>query len=330
MRGQPLTLFERERIELYVRGKWGLRQIAKTLYRDHSVIVRELQRNRGKDGVYRAKSAHQKAEQRSHRPHRRRLDDDDLLRNHVAARLIEGWSPEQISGRLKNRPESWMIGKKICHEAIYQYIYDGEGRFMGLYQYLTRKHKVRQRRFSRTQRKSKGILYRTPIKLRPKEINEKQTFGNWESDSVIFRKQRQALSVQRERKSQKVLISRLEDKSAPETHAAIEKQLELIGREFFKSITFDNGTEGAWHWKLRLDHNIDTYHCDPYCSWQKGGVENANGLIRRDLPIETNLSSKTNLELYEIQERINNRPRKTLNYQTPNEVFASLKLRLVH
>ena len=330
MRGQQLTLYEREKIELHLRGKWSVRRIAKMLYRDHSVIVRELQRNSCRDGVYRAANAHERAERRKNKPHTRKLDCDDVLRNWVMKKLHEGLSPEQISGVLKNRPVSHIGGSYVCHETIYQYIYEGEGRFMGLYQYLPLGHKRRRRYKGRKHRKNKGILYITPIQYRPKEIEEKQTFGHWESDSVVFQHHRPGLSVQRERMTHLTRIRRLENMRAETTEEALRYHIETMPRGTFKSITFDRGTEGGNHWKLRLDYNIDTYHCDPYKSYQKGAVENTNKLIRRYLPRTRDPKTITDQEIYEVQERLNNRPRKRLGYKTPNELYRELTGKVVH
>jgi len=324
MRGQPLTLYEREKIELHLRGKWSVRRIARMLYRDHSVIVRELQRNRCLDGVYRARKAHERAEKRRNKPQKRKLDQDNVLRNRVVRQLQEGWSPEQISGRLKNRLDSYIAGSYVCHETIYQYIYEGQGRFMGLYQYLPHQHKKRRKYKGRKNRKNKGILYITPIKYRPKEIEEKQVFGHWESDSVVFQNHRPGLSVQRERITHLTRIRRLKNMRAETTEDALRYHIETMPDNTFKSITFYRGTEGANHYKLRLDYDINTYHCNPYCSWQKGAVENTNKLIRRYFPRNRDPKTITDQEVYEVQEILNNRPRKSLGYKTPNEFYREL------
>lgn len=302
-----------------------MRQIARYLHRDHSVIIRELRRNKERNGMYRSSSAHQRYLDRLNRPHRHKLDDDDVLRNWMIKKMREGWSPPMIAAKLKNRPDqAWMKSKGICHETIYQYIYGGEGRFMGLYQLLVRKHKRRCRRYARKSKKSKGILYMTPIKFRPMEINKKQEFGHLESDTMIYRNQSECLSVQYERRTQLLRFHRIRNKSAEATHEAVSRTIESLPTERIKSITYDRGTEGALHWKLRLDYKIDTFHCDPYCSWQKGGVENVNGIIRRYLPISTDLSQYSDGDLMAIQEQINGRPRKSLGWKTPNEAYREI------
>ena len=324
MRGQPLTLTEREKIDILRRGKWKLRPIARTMNRDHSVIKREIDRNKDKDGVYRAANADRRAQERAHRPHRKKLDTHDQLRNWIVQHLQKGWSPEQISGRIKNRPDAQMIGSYVCHETIYQYIYEGEGRFLGLYQYLVRKHKKRQRKFGRKSRKQKGILFITPIAYRPEAINQKKEVGHWESDSIVSKQSKVALSVQRERVTRLTRITRVPNMTADETENAIRNQIEEFGPAVWKSITFDRGTEGANHWKLRMDYTLDTYQCDAYCSWQKGGVENENGLVRRVYPKGTDFSLITDYDIHVLQEKLNNQPRKCLGYKTPHEVWQEL------
>ena len=322
MRGQPLTLYEREKIELHLRAHDSLRDIAKMLQRDHSVIVRELERNTCRDGTYRAEQAHEYAKKRQGKQRTRKLEmNEDLKQYIVEQMMVEQWSPEQIVGRLKKRLEPRMIGKGISHETIYQFIYQGQGRFMGLYQYLRRGHKRRQNRYSRKHRRNPPISFITPIQYRPEEINEKREFGHWESDTTICENRGEAISVQYERSIQLARLTKIPDKSMEATEGVWRELVESLP---IKSLTMDRGSEGGNHWKLRLEHGIDTYQCDPYSSWQKGGVENINGLIRQYIPRGTDLSSITHYQIYVIQEKLNNRPRKLLDYQTPNERFREL------
>lgn len=329
MRGQPLTLYEREQIQLFILGKWSLRKIAKKLYRDHSVVVREVQRNKSVDGKYRASYAHKLATTRLGKEHIRKLDVDDVLRNHVIQHLKDGWSPEKISGKLKNLPDSYLFGSYVSHETIYQYIYEGEGRFMGLYQYLVRKHKKRYRKFGRKPRKNRTIQHMVSIHERPKNIHERTEFGHWESDSIVSKQSKAALNILRELKSHKIFITYLPNMTAEMTDMAIRQRIQELGAEHFKSITFDRGSEGANHYTLRQDFNIDTFHCDPYSSWQKGAIENSNGLIRRFFPKKTDFSKVTPKQLYEVQQKLDNQPRKQLGYATPRQVSEKF-LRVVH
>jgi IS30 family transposase len=323
MNGQELTLYEREKIELHIRGKESVRGIGRMLHRDHSVIVRELERNACPDGIYRAAKAQEYAEKRKSKKRKRKLEEDEELQRYVVKRMSdEQLSPEQISGEIKKRLEPWMDGKGVSHETIYHFIYEGQGRFMGLYQHLRRKHKKRQRHFSRKHRRNQPISFITPIQYRPMEINEKKEFGHWESDTTICENKGEAISVQYERSTQLCRLTKVTNKSAEATEGA---QRDLIETMLVKSLTFDRGSEGGNHYKLRLDYGIDTYHCDAYSSWQKGGVENLNGLIRQYIPRGTDLSQISHHQIYVIQEKLNNRPRKGLGFRSPNECLQALK-----
>ena len=323
MRGQEITLYEREKIELHVRAHSSIRKIGVMLHRDHSVIVRELDRNTCPDGIYRAAKAHEYAEKRKSKRRKRKLEEDEELRRYVVDQLSdEQWSPQQISGEIKKRLEPWMDGKGVSHETIYHFIYEGRGRFLGLYQHLRRGRKKRQRRYVRKNRRKQPISFITPIQFRPMEINEKREFGHWESDTTICENKGEVVSVQYERSTQLCRLNKVSDKSAGATEGA---HRDLIETSFVKSITLDRGSEGGNHYKLRLDYDIDTYHCDPYSSWQKGGVENLNGLIRQYLPRGTDLSKISHHQIYVIQEKLNNRPRKNLGYESPNECLKRLQ-----
>ena len=323
MQGSPLTRLEREVIELRLKGHVPLRQIGRLLHRDHGVISREIRRNNTRDGTYSAVHADELAERRrkTRQGRKRKLDTDDLLRSHVVKELRNGRSPDAIAGRLKRRPAQGLQGRTVSQESIYQWIYDGEGRWLGLHQYLCRGRKKRQRRYARKARKA-HIQGRISIHARPTAIDERRGYGHWESDSMVFSKQRQRLSVQYERKAKYTLIHRLSDGSSESTERALHDSVSSLPQELWKSITFDNGGEGACHLTFQKDFGIDTYFCDPYSSWQKGGVENANGIIRRFLPRTTDLSSLTDDDIYAIQKRINSTQRKSLGYLTPEEALA--------
>lgn len=318
----PLTFEERERIEFRLRCKVGIRAIARALNRNHSVISREVNANGGKE-KYRAASARQRAEYaRRKRGRHRILEKNEVLREHVIDQLNAGWAPHVIAGRLKELPFSKddpLYDMSVSHETIYQYIYTGEGRHRGLYHCLPYKHHQRKKQGQRTKR-TPALPDRISIHARPKEINERTTFGHWESDSVIYSKQPFTLSVQSERVSKLLRMHKTNNKTAEETEIALRKTIDSLPQEAFKSFTFDNGSENMRHTVIRDEFLIGTYFCDTYSSWQKGGVEQTNSIIRRYIPHKKDLSSLTDREIYEIQETINNTPRKSLNYRTPNEV----------
>lgn len=312
-----LKFYDRQKLEYWLRTRQSIRAIAKIMRRDHSVLVRELRRNSdGNRKKYRADTAQRLFEKRRHKQHKGKLDKYPELKEYVVAGLKQEWSPDVIAGKLKNRK----LGQTISHESIYHYIYHKAGRYEGLYKYLRQaqpqRHKLRSRKKCKL-----PIPERVSIHLRPGVIDERKRYGDWESDSMIFSKQKTILSVQSERKSKLIRMCKLKNKSAEETKNALVMTAESVSKEIFLTMTFDNGTEAARHTKIKKEYGIDTYFCDPFASWQKGGVENANKLIRHYLPRKTDLSKLTNRDIYEIQEKLNNRPRRCLNYRSSNEVI---------
>jgi IS30 family transposase len=267
--------------------------------------------------------AQEKADRRRERAkHRKRkLDRDDALREHVIRELHTGQSPDVIAGRLKTDPPRELIGRAISHESIYAWIQTGEGRKFGLHHHLLRGRPRRRKHHGRRKRKT-HIPERISIHERSGDIEERREVGHWETDSMVFRKQRERISVQYERKARYVAIHRLSNGTADATEEALHDSIRSLPQHLWKTLTFDNGGEGANHSSIRRTHGIKTYFCDPYASWQKGGVENVNGIIRRFLPRNTDMSQLTDQDIYAIQERINNTPRKILGYKTPKEVLA--------
>ncbi len=298
--------------------------IADKLCRDYSVIKREIKRNSGEYTPYVAMSAQHYSERRKSKTNIRKLDKygNEKLKKYVIDGLELGWSPEETSGRLEECPPEWLNTCKdtcISYESIYDWIYNGGGRFGGLYKKLRRKQKKRKRQFSRKQRAFKEkIKDRVSIDERPGVVDRRERIGDWETDSVIF-KDKSILSVQYERRSMLVRIHKCFDKSAIRSEETLRDSIESLPKNFWLSITRDNGLENVLHHETE----VDSYFCDKYCSWQKGGVENINGLFREYFPKRSYLDSISNRYIYEIQEKLNDVPRKKFNYLTPNEVIAA-------
>lgn len=314
---QILTEYEREKVEFYLKLKWGPREIGRHLKRDHGVISREIKRN-SKDGKYVAAEAQKRADFKARKTNKRKLESNERLHDWVEKKLKSGWSPELVAGRLKEQPPPELNGASVSHEQIYEYIYEGEGRWDGWWHYLHRARPKRRQRRSRKQQAKTLIKQRISIHQRPQTIEKRKRYGDWESDLALFKKQKAGLSVQYERKAMLTRMHKVQDKSAEENEQAIRKSRDTLPEHLFKSLSFDNGTENVCHANL----GIDTFFCDPFSAWQKGGVENTIGIIRRYLPRDTDLSMITDEQIEFIQEAINNRPRKKLNYLTPNEVIA--------
>lgn len=322
-KGRPLTLYEREKIETWLRMEKEKKWIAQKLNRDYSVIKREIKRNSGACLPYVATVANKLAEQRAKNTNIRKLDKlkNIELKRFVEEKLIEDFSPEQIAGKLKkHRLEN--IQDTISHESIYDYIYNHAEKQKEFYKHLRTGRKKRHRKFSRKKQKN-TIKNRVSIHLRPVEVAAKKKYGHWENDLVEFgRNQKEVLSVKYERKAMLCRLHKLKNKKARENESSIIETIESFPRCWFQSVTRDNGKENANHEKTLHDFGVPTYFCDAYASWQKGGIENLNKLIRQYLPKKCDFAKITEKDIFEIQEKLNNRPRKTNNYLTPNEVFA--------
>lgn len=322
-KGRPLTFYEREKIESWARMKKKKSWMAESLERDYSIIKREIKRNSGNHLPYTASIAQSLSEKRARKTNVRKLDkpSNRQLKEFVIGKLREDWSPQQIAGVLKENPPP-DISKTLSHESIYSYVYNHSEKHLRLCEHLRTRRKKRQRKFSRKKRKN-TIKNRVSIHARPVEVSEKKVFGHWENDLVEFgRKQKKVLSVKYERKSMMCRLHKLGGKQAEENENSIAETIESFPRSWFQSVTRDNGGENANHADTLFDFNVQSYFCDPYSSWQKGGVENLNKLIRQYLPKKCDFAKITNSDVFKVQERLNNRPRKSNNYLSPNEVFA--------
>jgi len=320
-----LTFYDRQMLEHWLRSSQSLREISRVMKRVHTILSREIRRNGENREKYRADTAQRLHEKRKHKQHKGKLDKHQELKEYIVEGLKKEWSPDVIAGRLKNDRPKELKGKTISHESIYHYIYNKDGRYEGLYKYLRQGQSKRHKRHTRKGSKL-AITERISIHARPAVVRERTRFGDWESDSVIFSNQRTALSVQSERKSKLIRMHKVVSKTAEETKYALIKTIESLPSEMFKTMTFDNGGEGAKHAEIRREYGLETYFCDPFASWQKGGVENANKLIRQYLPRSTDLSKLTDRDIYEIQEKLNDRPRRCLGYRSPNEVINRVVL----
>ena len=317
---ERLRFAERLVIEQELRLGKRVGEIAQVLGRNHSVVSREVKPDKDQGLLpYDAHRAQLRAERLARITNKRKLDKDSQLKDFVIERLVEDDSPEQIAGRLANHPPPHLADRSITMETIYQFVYGGaegpDGKL--LYKHLRKGQPKRIKNYGRKPVKTK-IPDRTSIHDRPALVG----YGHWESDS-LFGKRNQPVSVQYEKKSLIVRLHKLIDQTARASREAIEDTLELLPKSWRQTMTFDNGTENTEHTKLKAV-GLETYFCDPYRAWQKGGVENANNLIRQYIPKGADLNNYTNRDIKAIQERLNNRPRKTLQYKTPNEIFHEM------
>lgn len=311
-----LTPVEREQISMLKQSKSSIMQIALALGRPKSTISRELKRNQSPPGQYWPDTAQTLALSRRRRGSR--LDRDEALKDFIITKLCcHYWTPEQIAGCLKHRQRKI---KPISHESIYAWLYKPDQKKEKLWKFLTR-HKAK-----RGLRKSRGagvsrIPNRVPIQNRPKSVENKRDFGHWEGDLMSFQKNSQYMLVLRERKTMFIRSTPLPSKKAVTTAQKVIDLMKDLPTKARKSLTLDNGGEFAGHEQWHAKLGLPSFFCDPYASWQKGGVENTNGRLRRDMPRKTNLHQLSQEDFDENILNYNTTPRKSLAWLTPLEAF---------
>lgn len=309
-------LSDGDRLSIYHGLQKGesLRSVAKLIGRNPGTISREVVRNNTAKVYLPDTAGLQYKERRKHCHQKSRLSDNQL-RKYVLLKLEKGWSPEIIAGRLRKR-----FGRTIVnHETIYKFIYDSEiGKEWKLYEYLPRGKKRRTKQRGRKTKKC-AVKNRVFIEMRQKEANERSEIGHWESDSLLFG-HRHAVNTSAERMSRFTLLTKLDNREAIATALALTNRLSSLP---VKSITSDNGPENALHEKVSAILKAPFFFCRPYHSWEKGTVENRNGVVRRYLPRKTNLDEISQSDLDDIAFEINNRPMKCLNWSTPYEVLLA-------
>ncbi len=305
-----LSREDREEIAVLRAAGHANAGIAVVLGRSPSTISRELRRNALDTGRYSAQTAD--GAYLLLRQRNAVLERDERLARFVRDRLAEGWSPEQISGWLKSGAEPGLCA--LAMETIYAFIYRARQKAEELWRYLTRRRRTRRPLRARAPRDT--IKDRVSIHERPPNVADRSEVGHWEGDLIICQRTRPVL-VLHERKTRVTLAARLTGKSAAETASVIMAIFRRLDPRLRQSITFDNDTAFARHTLLREALGMATWFCDAYASWQKGGIENANGRLRRWLPRQTNIDNLADEDLQEIIMTYNLTPRKCLGYLTP-------------
>ena len=310
-----LSLEERATIGLYYNKGLSLGEISKEVGRDKSTLSRELRRNSNQQ-TYVATTACKRYLSRRQKPSR--LDQDEILKTYVTDRLREGLSPEIISLRLKRFGHLEGVAY-VNPESIYQWLYRPPQKKEKLHKLLVRGHGNRGHRKRVHGSKIKG---RVSIHERPEAAKGRQEIGHWEVDLMAFLRNSQHMLVIHERKTRYTAAIKLANKTAAETLKALLSFFQGLPEDLLKTITFDNGTEFAYHQNLSDILKVPTYFCDVYASWQKGGIENMNGRFRRDLPRKTDLKAMCDKEFEQIILNHNLMPRKCLKAKSPIEALA--------
>jgi IS30 family transposase len=316
-----LSLSEREEISRGIVAGHSIRCIARTVGRAPSTISRELRRNGGRQR-YRACQADQAAWHRALRPKRCKLVTNPALARIVAAKLRSLWSPEQIAGWLKcTYPDDESF--QVSHETIYRSLFvQARGALKKeLLQHLRRTRTLRRSRHFTQKTPDHGRIKDTvPIRQRPAEAEDRAVPGHWEGDLLCGTRSSQIVTLV-ERHSRYVMLARLPSKNPALVVDTLIKLARKLPRELCKSLTWDRGTEMADHTRFSLGTDIQVYFCDPKSPWQRGSSENTNGLLRQYFPKGMDLSKVHQNRLNAVARQLNERPRKTLNYETPAERF---------
>jgi len=313
---QQLT--EDERIDIYAMRQEGktVPQMANALERDRSTIYREVSRNSGQRS-YRPKQAHNKALERRGLK-RKATKMTELTVTYIREKLALQWSPDQISNTMLEAPE--YTGHPVSHERIYLYIWDDKRNGGTLYTHLRigQKDKYRKR-YGKHDYRGK-IPNRKDIDERPAIVDRKQRTGDWEADLVVGSQASGYLVTLVERVSKTTLIGFVAHKTVPEVTAEIVRLLKPHKRHVH-TITFDNGREFSGHQDISKQLKCDCYFAKPYHSWERGLNENTNGLIRQYFPKKIPFPSGARFQLQYVMDRLNTRPRKSLDYCTPSKVY---------
>jgi len=317
MNYRQLTREQRYQIQILIKEGYNQTQIALRLGFDKSTISRELRRNCGEHGYF-PNQADVMAHRRRRHSHGPRIPRETWRR--VERLLRQQWSPEQISGRLKLERH-----RTVSHERIYLYVYADKRRGGFLHRHL-RSQKKQRKRYGGYIRRGQ-IPNRIGIEQRPAIVASKRRFGDWEADTIIGAKHQGGILSLVERKSKLTRLHKLQTKTASEVKdRAIALLAPLADR--VHTITVDNGKEFVLHEEITAALQAPIYFSHPYAAWERGLNENTNGLVRQYFPKKQDFTAITNRDIEQVEQLLNNRPRKTLGYRTPNEVFFKQRVSL--
>lgn len=316
-----LAATEREEISRGLLAGRSLRQIAASLGRAPSTISREVKAN-GRPMQYRAWKAEKSAAARLRRPKAPKLSSNSRLRNAVSQGLLLRWSPQQIAARLVlDYPDDPQM--RVSHETIYRSLFvQARGELRKELTAYLRSGRVRRRQNKDAVVARAGQLKKMMnISQRPAEAEDRAIPGHWEGDLIIGKDGASAIGTLVERSSRYVFLLHLRGRTAEDMRTALTRQLSKLPSELRRSLTWDQGKEMAEHARFTVDTNIDVYFCDPHSPWQRGSNENTNGLLRQYFPKGTDLAVYSRAEINAVARELNGRPRQTLEWRTPAEVF---------
>ena len=318
-----LSLSEREEISRGLVAQQSFRSIARNLNRSPSTISREVHRNGGRL-AYRAARSDQRAWDCATRPKSCKLSFNNPLCQLIARKLRRKWSPQQIAGWLKRKhPDEEQ--QRVSHETIYRSLYvQTRGVLKKELQACLRSPRAIRRSRHATQKglKLRKIKDAIPISERPPEVEDRAVPGHWEGDLIVGSNNCYIVTLV-ERHSRFVMLAKVENKDTQSVITALIKQARKLPKELYRSLTWDRGSEMAGHAKFTMATKIDVFFCDPQSPWQRGSNENTNRLLRQYFPKGIDISGFSQAKLSAVARQLNERPRKTLHYQTPAEKFEA-------
>jgi len=315
-----LTDYERYQIYILLKANYSKKEIAINLERHISTIYRELQRNTGKRS-YRPKQAQSFTDSRRQNAYKARKLTDKII-GHIKTLIKQELSPEQITGYLLKHK-----GLRLHHETIYQWVYTNKAQGGQYYKHLRVMSKAYRKRYGSYDNRGK-IKDRVSIDERPSIVDKKSRIGDWEGDTIMGKGHKSALLTLVERKTLYTVIVKVNGKQAI---SLAEKMIDnmIPYKNKLKTVTFDNGLEFSAHQLIARELNTLIYFAHPYASWERGINENTNGLIRQYFPKGTDFNEVTEQQIQFVMERLNNRPRKTRGYKSPNELFLGQQVDLL-
>jgi transposase, IS30 family len=321
VRGAEIRAEEREVISRGLAVGRSYRCIGRLLKRDHTVVSREVARNGGR-AAYRAIPAQRQADDNRARPKKRLLETNTTLHDAVNSGLEQKWSPRQISERLRQEFPG-QDTMRVSHETIYQCLYlQARGELRTQLKLALRQGRTRRVSRSRLTVARGKIPDMVNVSERPAEAEDRAVPGFWEGDLIIGKGGKSQIATLVERSSRYVMLVRIPyDRTAERVAALLAKKMEALPDFLRDSVTWDQGKEMAAHASFTIKTGIDVYFCDPHSPWQRGTNENTNGLLRQYFPKGTDLSAYSQAQLDAVADELNNRPRQTLGWLKPTEVF---------
>lgn len=320
---QRINIHEREEISRYLARKYSFQKIARYLDRATSTISREIKRNHCPKFDYRAVVAQSRVRRIAKKSYRRRkLETNNRLLHYVQEHLEKRWSPEQIAKSLFFMYPNDMT-MRVSHETIYAYLYVYPRGYLKrrMVQQLRRKHKNRRIK-NKERQKCSPVQDYISIDDRPEEVKNREIAGHWEGDLMLGKMIKSAIGTLVERKTRFTLLVRLQKKDSATVCQAFAEKFNNLPEKLKKSLTYDQGTEMAGHKKFTQNTKIQVYFAHPHSPWERGTSENTNSLVRDFFPRGTDFSKISEQQLQEVQDLLNERPRKILNWHTPHEVFT--------